>query len=871
MPDKKILSIPLALEEEGTCTQCVSRLIDDIKRLKGIIQVESSENPSQIIVEYDPSYTNIELIKNFAQRQGLKLKKHYSHKHYRIEGLDCPDCAIKLEQKLSKIPGVTWVSLNFATSQIWFEYESEVVTSELILNIIKKAGYQCHELEISKIIQGFSTSTFSLIGLDCPDCATKLEDKLSKMEGVGEVLINLHTSTLTVKHDPGLIHRQDIIKVIEDSGYKAILFTSEATQKTRTSFFSLSNQKLVFTGLAGIFILCGMATDLLKNFLPFFKLVSVAGYSLTLSQLFYLIAIVFGCYYTIRIAYHSLLARIFDMNVLMSIAVMGAIAIGETEEGAMVSFLFALGNLLQTYTMDKARNSLRLLMDLVPQEANLKRGENLIRVSLSELNVGDTIIVKPGEKIPVDGMVIKGESAVNEAPITGEAQPVEKQPGSHVFAGSINGSRFLEIKMEKRVQDSTISRIIHLVEEAQAQKAPSQNFVDRFSKVYTPLVIIAAFSIMIIPPLLFSLPFSDWFYRGLMLLVISCPCALVISTPVSIVSAIACASKNGVLVKGGAYLEAMGAIKAIAFDKTGTITRASPEVSDLLVLKGCSKEELLGIAASLEMKSEHPLAKAVIRKAEQNGLSLKEPANAISLPGKGVKGKIEGEWGYAGNPKFFADEGIPLQDFQTAAQELENEGKTTIFLKWGNMEGIIGLSDSLRKEAKESIEKLKKKGIQHIVLLSGDNLRVVSALARQLEIKEFQAGMLPEEKVDAVKKLLTRYGKVAMVGDGINDAPALAISTVGIAMGVAGTDAALETADVALMSDDLTKLPFLVHLSRKTLATIKMNIGFSLMIKAAFIVLALLKLANLWIAVAADMGTSLLVTIYGMRLISTKP
>jgi Cd2+/Zn2+-exporting ATPase len=375
---------------------------------------------------------------------------------------------------------------------------------------------------------------------------------------------------------------------------------------------------------------------------------------------------------------------------------------------------------------------------------------------------------------------------------------------------------------------------------------------------------------MVIPPLLLSLPFTDWFYRGLVLLVISCPCALVISTPVSILSAIACSSRKGLLIKGGAYLEEMGTVNAIAFDKTGTLTRARLEVTDLVPINGGGENNLLSIAASLEMESEHPLSKAIIRKAQQNGVSYREPLDFISFPGKGIKGRLDGQWGYIGNLMFFEEQGFPVNSFENEVQRLEHEGKTTILLQWGSIQGVIGLADTLRKEAKKCIEELKKKGIKHITMLSGDNERVVSAIADQLGIDGFHAGMLPEEKVEAVKKLLSHYGKVAMVGDGINDAPALGISTVGIAMGVAGTDTALETADVALMSDDLLKLPFFVHLSRRTLSTIKTNIGFSILVKAAFIVLALLGMANLWMAVAADTGTSLLVILYAMRLITTE-
>ena len=385
MTDQKLLALPLALKENGECAHCTTRLIDDIRRLKGIKKVESAEDSTQILIEYDSNFTSLELIENFAIRQGVKLKSHYNHKHYRIEGLDCPDCTAKLEQRISKMPGVTWVSLNFATSQIWFEYEPDVTAADVILSAIEKAGYQYRELEISRVAQELSTSSFTLAGLDCPDCAAKLQSKLSKIEGVAEVLVNFQASTLSVKHDQSLVHRRDIIQAVEEAGYKAAISTSDA-QKGAPKFFAMSNKKLVFTALSGILILCGTGAALLKNVLPFYSLMSIAGHSLTLSNLlshlFYLTAIVFGGYYTARIAYHSLLARTFDMNVLMSVAIIGAIAIGEAEEGAMVAFLFSLGNLLQSYTMDKARNALKLLMDFAPQEASLKKGGSLIRVPL---------------------------------------------------------------------------------------------------------------------------------------------------------------------------------------------------------------------------------------------------------------------------------------------------------------------------------------------------------------------------------------------------------------------------------------------------------------------------------------------------------
>lgn len=861
------INIPLSLREAGDCFNCIARFKDDIRRLKGIKRVEEARDPSKILIEFDPNFTSLEVIESYASRQGLKLKTHYGHEHYNIEDLDCPDCALRLEQSISKIPGVTWVSLNYATSKIWLEYEPEEVTREHILSTIKKAGYQYSEPEVSTVATDLTHSSFDLEGLDCPDCASKLQKKISKLDGVHEVVVNFSTTSMTVKHESGKVNRADIMTAVEETGYKATI--SEGTTITESPhFFSFKNKKLLSPTLSGCFIIIAVVAHLLKNIIPFHPLV-IADQEVTLSHLFYLCAILSGGYYVAKGGYHSLLAKTFDMNFLMSAAVIGALGIGEFEEAAIVVFLFSLGNTLQSYTMDKARNAIRLLMDLAPKEAHLKKGGRLIKVPVSELKIDDIIVVKPGEKVSIDGTITRGSSPIDESTITGESQPVDKMLGDRVFAGSVNGPGSLEVKVEKLAEDSTLSRVIHLVEEAQAQKAPSQNFVDTFSKVYTPSVIVGAVLITIIPPLFLSLPFTDWFYRGLMLLVISCPCALVISTPVSIVSAIACASRRGVLIKGGAYLEEMGTISSIAFDKTGTLTRSQFEVTDIVTISGSSKNDILGIAASLEMKSEHPLAKAILKKADQERILLKEPMDFSIYPGKGLKATIDGQTAYIGNLPFFHEQGISTAIYEGEIQRLENEGKTTILTHYNSTKGIIALADTPRKEARRCVEGLKKKGIKYIVMLTGDNERVAAAISEYLKVDSFQAAMLPEDKIDAIKGLLSKYEKVAMVGDGVNDAPALAVSSVGIAMGAASTDTALETADVALMSDDLLKLPFLVHLSRKTLSTIKVNIAFSLIVKAAFITLVFLGMANLWMAVAADMGTSLLVILYGMRLITT--
>lgn len=867
MTNVKHITIPLSLRDEGDCFNCIARFKDDILRLKGIKRIEAAEDPSKLLIGYDPNITSLEVIESYATRQGIRLKTHYGHEHYIIQDLDCPDCAQKLEQSISKIPGVTWVSLNYTTSKIWFEYEPEVVTREHILATISKAGYQCSEPEVSTVATDKTHSSFALEGLDCPDCASKLQKRISKLDGVHEAQINFASSSMAVKHEVGAINRADIIVAVEEAGYRATVAEEKTTTKP-AGFFSINNRRGLSTILSGCFVFLALAAYLLKNVFPFYSL-WMGKYHLTLPHLLCLCSVLSGGYYVAKSGYHSLLARTFDMNLLMSIAVIGALGLGEFAEGAIVVFLFSLGNTLQSYSMDKARNAIRSLMDLAPKEAHLKKGGHLIRVPVSELKINDTILVKPGEKVSVDGIIVKGSSPVDESPITGESKPADKMLGDRAFAGSINGAGSLEVKVEKLAEDSTLSRIIHLVEEAQAQKALSQNFVDAFSRIYTPLVIVTAVLITIIPPLFLSLPFTEWFYKSLMLLLISCPCALVISTPVSIVSAIACASKRGVLIKGGTYLEEMGAINAIAFDKTGTLTRSQFEVTDIVTLNGGSENDILTIAASLEMKSEHPLAKSILKKANQEEISLKEPVDFSVYPGKGLKGILNSQPAYCGNVTFFKEEEIPIAIFEGEMQRLENEGKTTILISSNSAKGIIALADTPRKEARRCVEGLKKKGIKHIVMLTGDNKRVAAAISRDLMVDSFQATMLPEEKVDAIKKLSSQYEKVAMVGDGVNDAPALAVSSVGIAMGAASSDTALETADIALMSDDLLKLPFLVYLSRRTLSTIRANIGFSLVVKAAFIFLVFLGMANLWMAVAADMGTSLLVILYGMRLITT--
>jgi Cd2+/Zn2+-exporting ATPase len=489
-------------------------------------------------------------------------------------------------------------------------------------------------------------------------------------------------------------------------------------------------------------------------------------------------------------------------------------------------------------------------------------------VPVDDVGVGDVVIVRPGEKIPLDGRVRAGESYVNQSPVTGESLPVEKLPGAEVFAGTINGRGALDVEVTRLRRDSTLARIIHLVERAQAQRAPSQTFVDRFARVYTPVVLVAAVLVALVPPLALGGAWSDWIYRSLVLLVISCPCALVISTPVSIVSALAAAARKGVLIKGGARLERLAAARCIAFDKTGTLTKGSLRVLDVFPVNGAEPGDILRLAASLETHSEHPIGRAIVQRAHLHGIVLDDAGRFQSLPGRGAEGLVGAETVVVGSHRLFEERGLCSSDVHSLAERLSASGCSTVMVaRAGRPIGVIGVSDETREAAREAVEMLRAQGIAHVVLLTGDHDAPARALAGSLGLDDYRAGLLPEDKAEAVKELRAKYGALVMVGDGVNDAPALASADVGIAMGVAGTDAALETADVALMADELPKIPFALRLSRATARNIRANIGFSLALKAAFLVMAIAGTATLWMAVVADMGASLIVIANALRLL----
>ncbi|WP_325631073.1 heavy metal translocating P-type ATPase [Methanospirillum sp.] len=697
------------------------------------------------------------------------------------------------------------------------------------------------------ITRPLTTSSFFLTGLDCADCAAHLEKRIAILPGVKSARINFTAGTMTVEHTTP-VHA--IVKAVSQAGYSAQY--RDNTKRPAQISRGWIDQRTMATIISGILLVTGFVIDhvgiMTELVIPLF-----AGAS------------IIGGFHTAKIGLYGLRVLSFDMNVLMTVAVVGAAAIGEWSEAATVAVLFSVGNTLQAYTMDRTRRSIRALMDLAPSQATVRRDGVESILPVGQLLIGDLIIVRPGERIAMDGIVKTGHSSVNQAAITGESIPVEKIQGDQIYAGTVNGNGVLELEVTHLSSDSTLSKIIHLVEEAQAQKAPSQQFVDLFAKYYTPIVLLTAAAIMVIPWMLFAEEFAPWFYRGLVLLVISCPCALVISTPVSIASAIGSLSRNGVLIKGGAFLEGMGTVKAIAFDKTGTLTSGHPVVTDILPLGDMNEQDLLTLAASVEQWSEHPLAAAVTEKA--TGLSILSSTDFHAITGRGAQAMVGADTIYAGNIHLFEELGVDLRPVQDRVISLEDKGKTVMIIGSSTaISGIIAVADTLREQSYDAVRSLHKAGIQHITMLTGDNHRVASAMAQQLNLDSYHSDLLPQEKVDTIKKLAEDYGSVAMVGDGINDAPALATSNVGIAMGVAGSDTALETADIALMSDDLKRIASIIIKGRLTLAVIKQNIAFAILVKVIFVILALFGYVDLWLAVLADTGSSILVTLNGMRL-----
>lgn len=697
--------------------------------------------------------------------------------------------------------------------------------------------------------------TFRLQNLSCTSCAAKFEKNIHQIQSVTDVQLNFGASKLTVCGDV-------TVEQLEEAGaFDGIKVYPEKQRiiEEKIPFWKKTENQNTMASL--IFLIFGYVS------------MYALGEDHVATILIFVLSILIGGKDLFKVGLQNLLKLQFDMKTLMTIAIIGAAIIGEWSEGAVVVFLFAVSEALERYSMDKARQSIRSLMDIAPKTALVRRGNKEIEIDVEDVRLEDILIVKPGQKLAMDGIVINGQSTINQAAITGESIPVLKTAGDEVFAGTLNEEGSLEVSVTKRVEDTTLAKIIHLVEEAQAERAPSQAFVDRFAKYYTPVIMLISLLIAIIPPLFMGGEWSEWIYRGLAVLVVGCPCALVISTPVAIVTAIGNAAKKGILIKGGIHLEEAGRLKVIAFDKTGTLTKGTPEVTDIKSVSNVNEKDLLAISMAIEKYSQHPLASSIIRKAKEEGVlaNTYHAEDFQSITGKGAKAKINGQLFFIGSPKLFEELHEIPQNIQSSVQELQNQGKTVMLIGTEQeVMGMIAVADQLRDSSLNVIKNLHKIGIEKTIMLTGDNKATGHAIGKQVGLSEVKAELLPQDKLTAIKALREDFGKVAMVGDGVNDAPALASATVGIAMGGAGTDTALETADIALMADDLTKLPYTIKLSRKTLSIIKQNIIFALGLKVLALLLVVPGWLTLWLAIFADMGATLIVVANSLRLLKIK-
>ncbi len=695
-------------------------------------------------------------------------------------------------------------------------------------------------------------AVFRVEGMDCNEEVVILERRLKPLAGLEAVSADLIGQRLHVKYDAAKLTTSAMVDAVGETGMRMWLEHEEPM-----AYGSALEWRLKLMIACGLLLvsaaLCG-TLGIPRAALPL-----------------YLAATTAGIIYPVRRAVTAARSWTLDINVLMVVAVAGALALGDWAEATTVVFLFAIAQWLEVRTMERARQAIRALIDLAPRDALVRRNGRDERVPVEAISPGEEIVVRPGEKVPLDGLVVAGHSDVNEAPLTGESRPVDKQPGAEVYAGTINGRGAMEIRVTRLGRDSRLAHITHLVETAQARRAPVQSFVDRFARVYTPIVLALAALVAIVPPFAGAAPVSVWTYRALVLLVIACPCALVISTPVSIVAALSSAARNGVLIKGGAYLERLADIRIVAFDKTGTLTKGELNVTDVAPIGAAAPLDVMRLAAAVESRSAHPVAIAIARHAHALVPGLPSVQHFASVPGMGAEGVVDGRHVAIGNERFFELRGIALPRPWADADRLRGEGKSLVFVAADGMAlGAIAVADRPRETARETIEMLRSQRMSVIAMLTGDDEVTAAAIARELHVDEYHAGLLPERKQAMVESLRAAHGAVLMVGDGVNDAPALAAADVGVAMGAAGSDAALETADVALMSDELLKLPYAIRLARATMRNVRTNVAISLVLKAAFLALAVAGIATLWMAVLADTGATVIVVANALRLLRAR-
>jgi Zn2+/Cd2+-exporting ATPase len=758
----------------------------------------------------------------------------------------CDRCVERFIERIAANKGIekAHISLSNGKPALCFHYDPNLISLERVQQAAKAAGME--------ITRRYRHETLFIRGMDCAQCAASVEHILNRLPGMLSASVNYAAEKMTVEYDSTQLTHDGVIHLIKSMGY--------TIDEQKASGWLRQNGELAFSILSGFFLLLGLASQLYLH-VP-----------VPIPLIFFLLAYVFGGFDAFQHGLRAALHLQFDIDFLMIVAAAGAAFLDKWAEGAFLLFLFGLGHALEHYATGQARSAIYSLGTLTPKSARVRRNGGEVELPVKDLLRGDVVIVRPGERVPIDGQVLSGSSSVDQSALTGESMPAPKKEGDSLFAGSVNANGSLEIEVTRLATDTTLARIVQLVEEAQTQKSPTQNHIERFEHIFVPVVMCSVLGVIIIPPLAGWLSWPEAFIRAMTLLVASSPCAIAIATPSAILSGIAQAARHGVLIKGGVHLENLGTLKAMAFDKTGTITRGKPEVVALSAFGGLTNERLLQLAAAVESRANHPLAQAILAEAAEKHLDLPPAVDLQAINGRGATATVEDRTVRLGNPLLFSEAGILLPPEVTdSVQELEEAGLTTTILLAGDEEwGIIGISDQLRPEAPQTVVRLRALGIEDMVMLTGDNPRIAASISQSAGLDDYRAGLLPHEKVAAIQALAARFGKVAMIGDGVNDAPALASATVGIAMGACGTDVALETADIALMADELTQLPFAVALSRQTRRIITQNLIISMGVIALLIPASILGTAGIGLAIVFHEGSTLLVVLNALRLLRFK-